>query len=84
MNALELKGSIIDLIAQIKDVEVLQELNDLIKNTIRQNKTRGDWWDDLTSKEQEELDKALEASYHESNWVTNKEAQATIQQWLDK
>ncbi len=84
MNVLELKGSIIDLIAHVKDAELLEELNNLIKNAIRKNKEKGDWWDELTTAQQKELDKALEASYDESNWVADEEAQVMIQQWLDK
>lgn len=84
MNALELKGSIIDLIAQVRDVEVLNEINVLIKQAIQQKKEKGDWWDQLTPNQQEELDKALDESHDESNWVTNDEAQLKIRQWLDR
>ncbi len=81
MNVLELKGNIIDLVAQVKDVGLLEDLNNLIKNAIKKSKEKGDWWDELTPAQQEELDKALEDSYDESNWVTDGEAQATIKQW---
>ena len=84
MNVLELKGNIIDLVAQVKDVGLLEDLNDLIKNAIKKSKEKGDWWDELSPVQQDELDKALEDSYDESNWVTNDKAQATIQQWLNK
>ncbi|MEZ4930851.1 MAG: hypothetical protein R2788_01810 [Saprospiraceae bacterium] len=84
MNALELKGSIIDLIAQVKDADLLEELNQLIKQTIKSRKDKGDWWDELSVDQQMELDNALEASYDESNWVTDDEAQVKIKQWLDK
>ena len=81
MNVLELKGNIIDLVAQVKDVGLLEDLNDLIKNAIKKSKEKGDWWDELSPVQQDELDKALEDSYDES---TNDKAQATIQQWLNK
>lgn len=84
MNSLEIKGSIYDLISKVNDVQLLEELNLLVREFIQQKKDKSDWWDELTMEEQKELDAAIEASYDETNWVTNDEAQATIQQWLNK
>ncbi len=84
MNALELKGSLTDLIASVKDSDLLEELYQVVRETIQKKKSEPDWWDGLTSEQQKELDGALKASYDESNWVTDDEAQSQIRQWLDK
>ncbi len=84
MNALELKGSIVDLVAKVNDTDLLNELNRLIREFIQHKKVESDWWDELTQQEQIELDEAIEASYDESNLVSHEEATATIQQWLNK
>lgn len=46
--------------------------------------TELDWWDELTPEQQEELLLAIEESEDEANLVSNEEAQAMIQSWLNK
>jgi hypothetical protein len=43
-----------------------------------------DWWDELTPAQQAELQLAIDESYDESNLVSDEEAQAMFQQWLNK
>ncbi|MBK8563391.1 MAG: hypothetical protein IPN76_08585 [Saprospiraceae bacterium] len=43
-----------------------------------------DWWDELTPAQQEELQLAIDESYDESNLVSDEDAQAMIQSWLNK
>ena len=42
-----------------------------------------DWWDELTPEQQAELQLAIDESYDESNWVSEEDAQAMIQSWLN-
>ncbi len=84
MNALELKGSLHELIAKVNDASLLAELHLLIREFIQQKKEDSDWWDDLTPEQQKELQLAIDESYDEANLVSNEEAQAMIQQWLNK
>ena len=84
MNTLELKGSIIDIIARVNDLTLLDELNRLVHEFIKQKQKDTDWWDELTPEQQEELQLAIDESYDENNWVSNEDAQAMIQQWLNK
>ena len=83
MKDLVIKGGIMDMLASVKDVELLEDISKFIQTTIRQKKKEEDWWDQLSSKEQKQLDEALEASYDESNWVSETEANKMIQQWLN-
>ena len=48
------------------------------------NKEELDWWDELTPEQQSELQIAIDESYDESNLVSEEEAQAMIQSWLNK
>ena len=84
MKDLAIKGGIMDMLASVKDVALLEEISQLVQNTIRKKKEEGDWWDQLSPVQQQQLDEALAASYDESNWVSESEANQTIQQWLNK
>jgi hypothetical protein len=83
MNALELKGSIIDTVAKVNDLALLDELNQLVHKFIKL-KQDTDWWDELTSEQQKELQLAIEESEDESNLVSEEEANEMIQKWLSK
>lgn len=83
MNALELKGSIVDTVAKVNDLVLLEELNQLVHRFLKL-KQDTDWWDELTPEQQKELQLAIDESYDESNWVSNEEAQAMFQQWLNE
>lgn len=83
MNALELKGSIVDTIAKVNDLVLLEELNQLVHKFLKL-KQDTDWWDELTPEQQKELQLAIDESYDERNWVSNEDAQAMFQTWLKK
>ena len=79
MNTLELKGSLTDLIASVQDEDLLKELLRVVRSTISKKKgEEPDWWDELSPAQQKELDEALEASFDEANWVSEKEARIQI------
>ena len=84
MKDLAIKGEIMDMLASVKDVALLEEISQLVQNTIRKKKEEGDWWDQLSPVQQQQLDEALAASYDEPNWVSESEANQTIQRWLNK
>jgi len=81
MNALELKGGIIEMIAQVEDKKVLNELYKLVSEVLFQT-----WAAEGTlSPEQEaELDLAIKESRDPSNLVSHEEAMKKMGKWLDK
>jgi len=82
MNALELKGSLLQLIANLKDEKLLLELyKTLSEHYKQQNK---DWWDELQASQQKELSLAIEESYEPSNLISDKKARQQINEWLQK
>ncbi|MCF8247960.1 MAG: hypothetical protein K9J37_22555 [Saprospiraceae bacterium] len=84
MNALELKGSIIDIIARVNDLTLLDELNRIVHEFIKQKQKDTDWWDELTPEQQEELQLAIDESDDEANLVSEEDANEMIQKWLSK
>jgi len=55
----------------------------IMKNTASTT-AEPDWWDELTPEQQEELLVAIEESEDEDNLVSNEDAQAMFQLWLNK
>jgi hypothetical protein len=75
MSVLEIKGSLLQLIADISDEKLLRYLhNDLLEKTKNE-----DWWENLPLNVQSELDEAIEESYEETNWVSDDDARKQIQ-----
>ncbi len=83
MNTLELKGSIIDTVAKVNDLALLDELNQLVHKFIKL-KQDTDWWDELTPEQQKELQLAIDESDDETNLVSEEDANEMIQKWLSK
>jgi len=84
MKSLELKGGILELVSKINDAEVLKELKSVILEFIEQRKDNSDFWDDLTSEQQKELEIAIKESFDEKNWISEKDANKQIDLWLNK
>ena len=84
MSALELKGSLLELISKVKDEDLLLRLKDILSDAIQQNLSKTDFWDELTEEQQKELDAAIEESYHEKNLISNEEVMNKYKKWLKK
>jgi len=81
MNTLELKGGMIELIAQVKNKELLQHLYEIISEVL------SDTIDDKTilSAEQEAmLDKDIAASRNPKNLIDHEVALKKMAKWLKK
>ena len=80
MSVLEIKGSLLQLIADISDEKLLRYLhNDLLEKTKNE-----DWWENLPRSVQGELNEAIEESYEKTNWVSDDDARKQIQEWTKK
>ena len=86
MNTLELKGSLLEKVSRIEDVDFLEHLNGLAKNHIEDE----NHWDGRTaeynlSPEQEaELAVSVEETYHEENLIDHETVMQKYAQWLRK
>ena len=81
MNALELKGGMIELIGQTKNKELLQHLYEIISevlaDTIEDNTT-------LSREQENRLDKDIKASKDPKNLVDHEVAIKKMSKWLKK
>jgi hypothetical protein len=86
MNTLELKGSLVGLIAQINDQTLLIRMIEAYKNIISESNEdeENDWWDDLPIEQQIRLTKSIEESYNPENLIDHAVMQKKHAKWLRK
>ena len=87
MNTLELKGIILDRIAQIAELDDpkrLQEIIDFLESMLIFPETNSDGWSDLPPNAQQELLSAIEESESDdpSLFVSNEEVFKKYEKWL--
>ncbi len=78
MNVLEMKGSLVQLIAVESDEAILREMFSAVMNCLRAKPATGDWWDELSAEEQAELEQGYQDSFDEANLV---DGQALIKKY---
>jgi len=69
MKVLELKNAILSDLADVNDEQSLLRIYRYLSKILQRESS--DWWDDLTPKQQADLDAAIEESFHEENLVDN-------------
>jgi len=84
MSKLEIKGSILELIASINDRESLNELKKIISDFVGHRIKDSDYWDELSEIEKKELEIAIEESDDESNHIEHEEVMKKYSKWLGK
>lgn len=81
MNALELKGGMMEQIFKIQDKSSLEELYDLIAEFVAQRGEK-DVWEQIPASEKAEIEQAYEESLDESNLISNDEMLKKYGKWL--
>lgn len=86
MNVLELKGSIIELIAKIDNSEILSRVHDFLVY-LKDNPEEDDdkttyWWDGLTSKQQADLIASIGETEDPKKWTAHEDVRKMSRQWL--
>ena len=84
MSKLEIKGSILELIASINDTDSLTELKKIISDFVGHRIKDSDYWDELSEKEKNELEIAIEESEDEANHIGHEEVMKKYSKWLGK
>ena len=84
MSKLEIKGSILELIASINDTDSLNELKKIISDFVGHRIKDSDYWDELSDHEKKELEIAIEESEDEANHVDHEEVMKKYSKWLGK
>lgn len=80
MSVLELKGSLLEMIGDIQNEEILNSLFILIKQASEDE----DWWDNIPAKHQERILKSYEESFNPENWIDHKDMKIRHAKWLQK
>lgn len=84
MSNLEIKGSILELIASINDKDSLTELKKLISDFVGHRIKDSDYWEELSEIEKKELEIAIEESEDESNHIEHENVMKKYSKWLGK
>ena len=84
MSKLEIKGSILELIASINDKETLTDLKKLVSDFVGHRIKDSDYWDELSDVEKKQLDIAIDESENESNHMVHEEVFKKYSKWLEK
>lgn len=84
MSKLEIKGSILELIASINDRDSLTELKKLISDFVGHRIKDSDYWDELSESEKKELEIAIEESEDETNHIEHEDVMKKYSKWLGK
>ncbi|HRI59142.1 MAG TPA: hypothetical protein PK228_05455 [Saprospiraceae bacterium] len=89
MNILEMKGIILDKIAQLtelNDPKTLQEVIDFLDTMLILPDTESDGWNDLPPEAQHELLQAIKRSDNDDqdNWISHEEVKKQARSWLQK
>lgn len=84
MNVLELKGSIVNMVALMESPKELTRLRALINDFVK-SPDEFEAYDDnysLTSEQEIELDEAIQQTYDPTQLVPHEEVIKTMRQWL--
>lgn len=80
MNVLEIKGSLFDLLSEVKDKEGLLKIREFIIEFINQRKEGDkDWWDELSGEQQSQLKKSIEETERGENLIPHEEVMRKIE-----
>jgi hypothetical protein len=82
MNTLELKGSLLDLIAKANDNTRLARLFEAYNEIFSTDET--DWWDELPVEQQMRLTQSIKESYDPKNLTDHEEMKKKHAKWLRK
>lgn len=82
MNVLELKGSLMEMVANIQSEETLNRLFHLFQKTVHEQEK--DWWDDLTPEQQAELDISIAECDDPSKLTSHEKVMQMTEQWLNE
>jgi thiamine pyrophosphate-dependent acetolactate synthase large subunit-like protein len=82
MNALELKGSLLEMVSNVHSEATLEKLIQLFKKTVQEQEV--DWWDELTEEQQSELEMSLAECDDPSKLTSHDKVMQMSEQWLNE
>jgi hypothetical protein len=82
MNALELKGAILENISNVQEVSVLEEIHQMIVAYLAQKEGNDDFWQELNPVQQQHMLWAMEQAKSKDNGLMQDEAFQQTEKWL--
>ena len=84
MNVLELKGSIMDMVAHLESPNELKRLSEVVKDFIKSPNDYDTYEDnyELTPEQESELDEAIKETYDPSKLSPHSEVLKMMDKWL--
>jgi TRAP-type C4-dicarboxylate transport system substrate-binding protein len=83
MSTLEIKGGLLDMISKINDKKLLLEVHQLLSDLMEQRIAQTDFWDELSTQQQKQLDEAISESYEAANLISHETVLKKYKKWLN-
>lgn len=83
MSTLEIKGGLLDMISKINDKKLLMEVHQLLSNLMEQRIAQTDFWDELSTQQQRQLDEAIAESYEATNLINHETVLNKYKKWIN-
>ena len=84
MSVLEIKGEMHELISKVQDGKMAEKLLELIQEFLNTNVTIEDDFEKSMSHEEEAaIRRAIDRSHDQANFISAKEAEKQLSQWLN-
>ena len=86
MSILELRGEITTMISKMEDKNLLLLLRNQVERALKGElvQSDSDWWDELTTEQQADLEMALEEIKDPANLVSHNDAMKFLEQWRSR
>jgi hypothetical protein len=86
MKVLELKGSIVEMVARVQDEQSLEHIQAFLNDFLEQYDREQDEipLSELSPDQEAELAVAIEESYHPENWVSHEDVMKRVDTWLKR
>jgi hypothetical protein len=84
MKVLELKGSIVEMVARVQDEESLEQIQAFLNDFLEQYDKDKNAESHLSPEQEAELAVAIEESYQPENWVAHEDVMKRVDQWLKR
>ena len=82
MNVAEMKIEMIGILTQTQSENKITQFYEKIQEVV--DAPESDWWDDLTTEQQERLAKSIEESKNPDNWVEYSDIKKKYARWFKK
>ncbi len=81
MDIQQLRANVHQLVDEIDSPQILDLFYEALQS-FRTKPSTSDFWDEFTDEQKLELERAIEETENEENWVSHEQVKQEAQQWL--